>query len=74
MLKMETDKSRNATTIRHISGHIAIFTSLSDALMYMGIMKDLYYNAVGRRLAGEPYPVRELNPGRYPIKIKKTRR
>ena len=70
MLKMETNKSRGMTTIRHSSGHTAKFNSLSDALTYMGIMKDLYYNAVGRRVAGEPYPVRELNPGRYPIKIK----
>ena len=51
------------------NGRVVKYDNLHDALLYIGIMKDIYYEKQ-QRGAMEPYQVRTLCPGTYPIKIK----
>ena len=70
MYRMKTDKKTGKTVITFIKKEkMHVFDSLHDALMYIWIMKDVYCYPRHRRQATEPFPVRSLNPGKYPIRI-----
>ncbi len=69
MLKMQSNKATGETCILTVkSGHKAHFNDIHNAVEYVGIMRGLYARN-HRRTAGEPYPVRCLNPGMFPIKV-----
>lgn len=68
MFRMTTD--RGLTAIKEVkSGRTVYFDKLTDAIMYIGIMKDIYYRKATRRTASEPYPVRTLCLGNYPVRV-----
>lgn len=70
MYRMQTDKKTGKTVITFLKKNKEhVFDSLHDALMYIWIMKDVYYNCGRRREATEPFPVRSLNPGKHPIRV-----
>ena len=72
MFKMQTNKSTGQTVILTMkSGHKAKFNDIHNAVEYVGIMKSLYV-VCHRRSASEPYPVRSLNPGKYPVKVNRN--
>ena len=66
--RIKTESGRT-TILDRKSGREVIFERVADAMSYIGIMKLLYHEREPRR-AMEPYPVRTLCPGNYPIKIK----
>ena len=68
MFKMQT-KNGETKIINCQSGCEVKYDNLICALEYIGIMKLLYHKPKPRR-AMEPYQVRTLCPGNYPIKIK----
>lgn len=69
MFKMQTNKATGETIITTIkSGHKAIFKTVTDSVLYIGIMKGLFVTKQ-KKTAGEPYPVRSLNPGKYPVRV-----
>lgn len=68
MFKMQTKSG--VTTVTQVSTNRTVsFDSPSEALKYVGLFDVMFRHPRGR-LAGEAYPVRELNPGKYPINIK----
>ena len=72
MFKMQTNKSTGQTVILTMkSGHKATFDSIIDAVKYLDIMKGLYVPR-HKRMASEPYPVRSLNPGKYPVRVSRS--
>lgn len=72
MLKMQSNKATGETCIMTVaSGHRARFMDIHNAVAYVGVMKGLYV-VRHRRAASEPYPVRSLNPGRYPVRVNKN--
>lgn len=62
-------KNGRTTVLDRKSGREVVFERVFDAMNYIGIMKLLYHEREPRR-AMEPYPVRTLCPGNYPINIK----
>ena len=72
MFKMQTNKSTGETCVLTVeTGHRALFRDMHNAVEYVGLMKGLYYKR-RRRAASEAYPVRALNPGKYPIRVRKV--
>ena len=63
MFKMTT-LNNSGTTVIWVPGTnvLKIFPKIKDALVYMDIMKSLYYIHSRRKDASEPYPVRSLIP------------
>ena len=67
MFKMHSKSGR--TYIKDLStNRVVSFDKLGDALLFMDMMKDIYYRH-GKRCASEPYPVRTLCPGEIPVRL-----
>ena len=67
IIKMST---KNGITTVTKDGNAQKCSSLSAALLNVGIHIGFNFHKKDRRIASEPYPVKCLNPGDFPIRVR----